>query len=140
MLREDSESESVSRTALACLSAGLGLVVVSVIFIGRHRFFAALFPDAIVRGNLSQSASHLADVDCDGAATRADIVHADFAGFGCVRGHFATGELIWFELIGKCGKTGEVTMLVRGAVGHGLAANIAFYRFAHFSHQRKRVL
>src|ERR1700684_643315 len=106
MLREDSESESVSGAALGGLSAGLGLFVVSVIFVGRHRFFAAFFPDTIVRGNFSQSSSHLSDVRSDGSATCADVVHSNFVGFGCVGAHFATRELIGFELIGKRGEAG----------------------------------
>src|SRR5271156_3064513 len=114
MLREESESESVCGTALGGFSAGLGFVVVSVIFVGGHWFFAAFFPHAIVRGNFSESAGHLANMRGDGAATRADIVHADFAGFDGVVGHFAAGELIGFELIGKRGEAGEVAMLVGG--------------------------
>src|ERR1700745_1243627 len=38
------------------------LFVVLVIFVGGHWFFAAFFPDAIVGRNLSESASHFADV------------------------------------------------------------------------------
>src|ERR1700730_5881327 len=113
MLPEKSESESVSVAVLGCLSAGFGLVIVSVIFIGGHRFLAAFFPDAIVRRTFSQSARHLANMGGDRAATRADIVHADFPGLYCVIGHFTTSELVGFELIGKRLEAGAVAMLVR---------------------------
>ena len=39
-----------------------GFLVVLVIFVGGHWFFAAFLPDAIVGGTFSQGASHFADV------------------------------------------------------------------------------
>src|SRR5271168_638076 len=66
-----------------------GFVVVVVVFVRGHRFFAPFLPYAIFGGKFTEDASHFTDVRRYGAATRADIIHSKVAGLGGVFTHFA---------------------------------------------------
>ena len=134
----DSVSVAVHRAALLFL--GFLFAVVIVVFVGGHRFRPALLPNAIVGRKFSQSARHFADVGGHSSAARADIVDAHLVRFLGVLAHFAACELVGLELVGKCAEAREIAMIVRGAIGHRLAADVTLHSAAHFFHKRQRVL